>query len=86
MSDILAASLAVSARADGAWRYVVSHWAPAGKLAKLSIVLFHRVLAEPDPLFPGDPDAKRFDELCGWLAAWYHVLPGNNGSGLSITR
>ena len=75
MNDILAASLPVAARADGAWRYVLSQLAPAGAVAKLSIVLFHRVLASPDPLFPGDPDAKRFDELCGWLAAWYQVLP-----------
>jgi peptidoglycan/xylan/chitin deacetylase (PgdA/CDA1 family) len=74
VSDIFAAPPSAPNRADGAWRFVLSRLAPAGKSDKLSIGLFHRVHANPDPLFPGDPDAKRFDELCGWLAAWYQVL------------
>lgn len=48
---------------------------PAGARARLSIFIFHRVLAEPDPLFPGEPDAKRFDEILGWIASWFNVLP-----------
>ena len=75
MNKVLATPQTKYDQVDGAWRYVLSRLAPSGGLAKLSIVLFHRVLAKPDPLFPGDPDAKRFDEICGWLAAWYHVLP-----------
>lgn len=48
---------------------------PAGPRGRLSVVIFHRVLAEPDPLFPGELDARRFDLVCGWLASWFNVLP-----------
>ncbi len=48
---------------------------PAGAGGKLSIAIFHRVHAEPDPLFPDEPDRRRFDELCRWLKSWFHVLP-----------
>ena len=75
MSDNFAVPLSITNSADNAWRYLLSHFTPAGTRGKLSIVLFHRVLTAPDPLFPGDPDVKRFNELCGWLAAWYNVLP-----------
>lgn len=47
---------------------------PAGKRARLSVLIFHRVLPEPDPLFPDEMHARRFDELCGWLASWFNVL------------
>jgi len=51
-------------------------WAsPAGPKARLSVLIFHRVLPEPDLLFPEEMHARRFDELCGWLAAWFNVLP-----------
>jgi peptidoglycan/xylan/chitin deacetylase (PgdA/CDA1 family) len=48
---------------------------PGGPRARLSILIFHRVLPQPDPLFPGEVDAARFDQLCGWLRAWFNVLP-----------
>lgn len=48
---------------------------PVGTNARLSVLIFHRVLPEPDPLFPDEIHARRFDELCGWLAAWFNVLP-----------
>lgn len=48
---------------------------PAGACARLTILIFHRVYAQPDPLFPGEPDAGQFDRLCAWLARWFHVLP-----------
>lgn len=48
---------------------------PAGPNARLSVFIFHRVLSEPDPLFPDEMDLGRFDELCGWLAEWFNVLP-----------
>jgi len=44
---------------------------PAGPKARLSILIFHRVLAAPDPLFPGEIHARRFDTVCGW----FNVLP-----------
>ena len=48
---------------------------PAGASARLSVLIFHRVLPEPDPLFPDEMHARRFDELCGWLKSWFTVLP-----------
>lgn len=48
---------------------------PAGADARLSILIFHRVHARPDPLFPGEPDAARFDAVCAWLKRWANVLP-----------
>ena len=48
---------------------------PAGANARLSVLIFHRVLGQPDPLFPDEVDAHRFDTLCGWIARWLHVLP-----------
>lgn len=48
---------------------------PPGKSARLSVLIFHRVLPLPDPLFPDEVDARRFDEMCGWVRAWFNVLP-----------
>lgn len=48
---------------------------PAGKNGRLSIFIFHRVLPQPDPLFPDEPDAQRFDQQMGWISSWLNVLP-----------
>lgn len=48
---------------------------PAGPRGKLSIFIFHRVLARPDPLFPDEVDAVRFEQMMAWLAEWFNVLP-----------
>ena len=48
---------------------------PAGERARLSILIFHRILSQPDPLFPGEPDVHRFDQIVGWLGKWFNVLP-----------
>ncbi|MDI4631697.1 polysaccharide deacetylase family protein [Pelomonas sp. V22] len=48
---------------------------PAGPRARLSILIFHRVLDQPDPLFPGEIDRQAFDAICGWLRDWFQVLP-----------
>jgi peptidoglycan/xylan/chitin deacetylase (PgdA/CDA1 family) len=49
--------------------------APAGPGGCLSTLIFHRVLDQPDPLFPEEIDAARFDTLCRWLRGWFNVLP-----------
>ena len=56
------------------WSGLLSLLSPAGPRARLSILIFHRVLAAPDPLFPDEMHAARFNELCGWLARWFQVL------------
>ena len=53
----------------------VFHWmSPAGAQARLSVLIFHRVLDRPDPLFPDEMHAQRFDTVCGWLKSWFNVL------------
>jgi peptidoglycan/xylan/chitin deacetylase (PgdA/CDA1 family) len=41
----------------------------------LSLLIFHRVLPRPDPLFPSEPDRQRFDQLLAWLKSWFNILP-----------
>lgn len=41
---------------------------------RLSVLTFHRVHARPDPLFPGEPDADRFDQLMRLVARSFRVL------------
>ncbi|MDO9195011.1 polysaccharide deacetylase family protein [Rhodoferax sp.] len=54
---------------------IVGLLSPGGPRGRLSILIFHRVLTQPDPLFPGEPDVARFDEIMGWVAKWFQVLP-----------
>jgi peptidoglycan/xylan/chitin deacetylase (PgdA/CDA1 family) len=42
---------------------------------RLSVMIFHRVLPEPDALFPDEIHAKRFNQVCGWLKSWFNVIP-----------
>ena len=56
-------------------RLPLSLLSPAGRHGRLSILIFHRVLPQVDPLFPGEVDASRFDTLCAWLRADFNVLP-----------
>lgn len=56
-------------------RAALSLVAPAGADAKLSILIFHRVLPAVDPLLPTDPDIARFDRMLGWISRWFNVLP-----------
>lgn len=46
-----------------------------GPDARLTVLIFHRVLEEPDALLQGEVDAKRFSRICGWLSRWFNVLP-----------
>lgn len=48
---------------------------PGGRRGRLTVLIFHRVLPEADPLFPDEVDAARFDERLGWLKSWFNVLP-----------
>jgi peptidoglycan/xylan/chitin deacetylase (PgdA/CDA1 family) len=42
---------------------------------RLSILIYHRVLAQPDPLFPGEVDAVAFDRQLGLLKRCFKVMP-----------
>ena len=54
---------------------LLSLTAPSGPRARLSVLIFHRVLPEPDLIFPGEMHARRFTEVCGWLKSWFNVVP-----------
>jgi peptidoglycan/xylan/chitin deacetylase (PgdA/CDA1 family) len=41
----------------------------------LSILIYHRVLAKPDWLFPEQMHARRFGQHLQLLSRWFHVLP-----------
>jgi peptidoglycan/xylan/chitin deacetylase (PgdA/CDA1 family) len=48
---------------------------PAGARGRLSILIFHRVLPEADPLAPDEPDVVRFEAQMQWVRQWFNVLP-----------
>ena len=48
---------------------------PAGARARLSTLIFHRVLAQPDPLLPDTPDVTTFDWQMRLIARHFNVLP-----------
>jgi len=49
--------------------------APAGARGRLMILTYHRVLEQPDPLLPSEPDAARFAAQMAVLATHCSVLP-----------
>lgn len=57
------------------WQSMFAGLSGGGPMGRLSILIFHRVLSVPDPLFPEIPDSKRFEEVVGWVREWFNVLP-----------
>lgn len=57
------------------FRAMASLLSPAGKRASLLVLTYHRVLAEPDPLLPDEPDVGRFSEQMKLLSSLFNVLP-----------
>lgn len=57
------------------WKTAFSLASPEGSRAKLTILIFHRVLPAPDPLFPDEPCVKRFEEILEWVSKWFNFLP-----------
>ena len=56
-------------------RLALSLASPAGPRGRLSILIFHRVLSQPDPLFPDLPDRVGFESRMRWVSRWFNVLP-----------
>ncbi len=48
---------------------------PSGPRTRLTILIYHRVLAQPDPLCPGEVDAATFRWQMKLLASHCHPLP-----------
>jgi peptidoglycan/xylan/chitin deacetylase (PgdA/CDA1 family) len=57
------------------WPQIFRLMSPSGARGRLTILIFHRVLAEFDPMFPDVPDVRRFDQILRWLASWLKVMP-----------
>ncbi len=57
------------------YKIIGSQLSPAGQNAHLSILIYHRVLAEQDSIFPHEPTAETFDALISRLKAVFNVLP-----------
>ena len=60
---------------DSVLRAVYSAIAPAGAHARLSTLIFHRVLAAPDPLLPSEPTAAQFEARMRWVQRHFNVIP-----------
>ena len=41
---------------------------------KVVILIFHRVLRTPDPIFPNELDANRFNQIMVWIKSWFNVV------------
>lgn len=46
---------------------------------RLVVLMWHRVLPEPDPLRPDDPDALEFARVAALLARWFNVVSLEEG-------
>jgi peptidoglycan/xylan/chitin deacetylase (PgdA/CDA1 family) len=46
-----------------------------GSHGRLSILIYHRVAAQPDPLFPDECDAQRFDQQMRQLVGGFNIIP-----------
>lgn len=56
------------------WSLVFQALSPSGHSGRLSVLIFHRVLPAPDPIFPEDVWAAQFDAMLGWLKRHFNVL------------
>ncbi len=57
------------------FKTLLKQLSPAGERGRLSVLIFHRVLPQPDPIFPGEVDAATFNAICQWMKSWCNVLP-----------
>lgn len=62
-------------------RMLGSFFSPAGTQARLSILIYHRVLPVPDPLFPDEVDAARFEAQMRIVSEHFNVLPLAEAAG-----
>jgi peptidoglycan/xylan/chitin deacetylase (PgdA/CDA1 family) len=60
---------------DFLWKLVGNYLSCRGNQARLSILIFHRVLAKNDPLRPDEIDEVAFDKLMGFISESFNVLP-----------
>lgn len=49
-------------------------FASSAEGGRLSILIFHRVLTDPDPLFPEEMCCRQFERVMSWIASWFNVI------------
>ena len=57
------------------YKFLGNRLSPAGQNGRLSILIYHRVLAEQDPLFPHEATTDTFDAQMSRLKSVFNVLP-----------
>lgn len=57
------------------FKFIANRLSPAGADARLSILIYHRVLAEADLIFPNEVTSASFDVQMASLKAVFNVLP-----------
>ncbi len=60
---------------ESAYKFVGGGLSPKGARARLTILIYHRVLPEADPIFPNETTAASFDIEMGMLKRMFNVLP-----------
>ncbi len=61
--------------ASSLYKGIGSLLSPGGRRARLSILIYHRVLAQTDPIFPNEPTTIVFDRQMALLKSVFNVLP-----------
>lgn len=56
-------------------RWVARLFSPAGKRGRLVVFCYHQVLADKDPLRPGEPTLAEFESDLERIGQWFNVLP-----------
>lgn len=57
------------------YRALMRMVSPGGRNGRLSILIYHRVLREPDPIFPEEVDARNFERQMALVSSCFRVLP-----------
>ncbi|MBK8689373.1 MAG: polysaccharide deacetylase family protein [Betaproteobacteria bacterium] len=69
------AALGAQAGRTGLWRLPFALRSPAGPRGRLTVLIFHRVHAVLDTMFPNEVHARSFRERLEWIRAWFNILP-----------
>jgi peptidoglycan/xylan/chitin deacetylase (PgdA/CDA1 family) len=56
-------------------RALMATLSPSGAHSRLSILIYHRVLPQRDPLFPDEVDAQAFDEQMRLVKLCFNIIP-----------
>jgi peptidoglycan/xylan/chitin deacetylase (PgdA/CDA1 family) len=60
-------------------RFALKVLSPGGSRGRLSIFIFHRVLASLDPLLPYEPDAAQFERIVQFIKRSFILIPLGEG-------